>query len=116
MRCSLLKVVFGFALLGLAGSALAADTNGPASFDEAIRAFPKEATNYLARGTAYAQIQDWDKAIDDLIEAARLKPADAAAHEWLGAIYIAKSDLDLAISHLSRAIQLNGTNASTYLN
>src|SRR5262245_7860083 len=82
------KLLFCFAILFIAGSAAANDTNRAiADHTEAIRRDPKNANAYYNRGNAHSDKGDTDRAIADYTAAIRLDPTHANAHYNRGNAY-----------------------------
>jgi tetratricopeptide (TPR) repeat protein len=70
---------------------------------------------YQARGTAYAEKNDLDKAIADYGEAIRLDPTNARLYELRGVAHASrKGDFAMAIADFSEVIRLNPNSGSEY--
>jgi tetratricopeptide (TPR) repeat protein len=69
---------------------------------------------YYNRGSAFFRNGDFDHAIADYGEAARLNPGDPDCFISLGRSYEAKADDDMAIRNYTRAIALDPANAAAY--
>jgi tetratricopeptide (TPR) repeat protein len=74
------------------------------------------AQSYVARGLAYADDDDLDRALADYDEAIRLDSKYAAAFNNRGDVYWKKEDFKQAVADYSRAIELDPTNVSFLLN
>jgi tetratricopeptide (TPR) repeat protein len=72
------------------------------------------ATLYFNRGNAYRRKGNYDPAISDLDEAARLNPKDADVYWVRGSAYLGKNDYDHAIQDLSLAIRLGSRRPGTF--
>ncbi len=70
--------------------------------DDLLRA----ADDYFARGNAFDESQDRERAIREWQEAVHLNPEHAAAHFNLGIAFSEEGETDLAIEHLREAIRL----------
>jgi tetratricopeptide (TPR) repeat protein len=68
-----------------------------------------------ARGEAYVQKEEWDKAIADFTEAIRLDPEDAQYWCFRGRAYQRKGELDSAIADYSEAARLTPKDIHPYL-
>jgi tetratricopeptide (TPR) repeat protein len=62
--------------------------------------------DYLARGRAYRELKQLDKAIADYNEAVRLNPQNALAYSALGSAYMDKDDLPHSVAAYGEAIKL----------
>jgi tetratricopeptide (TPR) repeat protein len=80
------------------------------------REHPSSGADYLTRGISYGQRGNYDRALEDLHEAARLEPACAEAYYWRGLTYAFKQEYALAIQDFDRAAELQPGEALTYLN
>jgi len=69
---------------------------------------------YYNRGNARAGKKEWDLAIADYTEAARLDPSDAAIWNNRGITYAQLQQFDQALSDLSEAIRLNPQHATAF--
>ncbi len=58
------------------------------------------------RGRAYAHRRDYDRAIRDYTQAARLNPSDPNVFDGLGFAYWHKSDYDRTIENYDQALRL----------
>ena len=87
---------------------------------EVIRIDPTDtsvvAQAHYNRGVAYAQGDDYDRAIEDYTKAMELNPNLAEAHHNRGVTYGKKEEYDLAIGDFNRAIELNPNLAEAYYN
>ena len=74
--------------------------------DSAVAEKPTDAAGYSARGVAFLRRHDFDHAIADFSEAARLEPL-AAKHVYdRGAAYYEKGEDDLALKDFDQALRL----------
>jgi tetratricopeptide (TPR) repeat protein len=71
---------------------------------------------FFNRAIAYANKQDYDRAIEDYGEAIRLNPNNAGAFNNRGFAYANKQDYDRAIEDYGQAIQLNPNNSGAFFN
>ena len=77
---------------------------------------PKDATAFLARGSAWALKGEYDKAIQDFDEAIRLEPNRGDAFNNRGDAWDAKQEYDKAIRDFDEAIRLNPNDDDAFLN
>jgi tetratricopeptide (TPR) repeat protein len=87
--------------------------------DSAIRLDEKLGEAYLYRGHAKMQLEDYDLAIEDLLEANRLMQqgsgeANAQAHAMLGKIYFIKKDYTESIYNYSFAVDFYNAHIRRY--
>ncbi len=122
MRLLLLGAMLGVALAGPAFADQASDSAATcgdrvATPDQRIAACswlipsglldPKGlATVYFNRGNAFGAKADYDHAIQDFDQAARLNPGDAPTFAGRGLAYAHKNDFDHAIDDFSQSLQL----------
>jgi tetratricopeptide (TPR) repeat protein len=76
----------------------------------------KRAGAYMNRGTTYALMRDYDRAIADLDQAIRLDTRYSKAYTNRGAVYDKKGDYERAIADLDQAIRLNPKNTDAFGN
>jgi tetratricopeptide (TPR) repeat protein len=69
---------------------------------------------YFNRGNAYRRKGNYDRAIPDLDQAARLNPKDADVYWVRGRAYLDKNDYDHAIQDLNQAILLDSERPGTF--
>ena len=69
-----------------------------AACTEALSRFPKNATLYYNRASAYYETGDLDRAIADYTRAIEIDPAYGLAYTHRGDIYQRKDDFDSAIA------------------
>lgn len=74
---------------------------------QAADANPASAEAFLELGKAYRDASKYDKAVESLISAHRLKPVDAIINRELGVTYSKQNKLELAINFLREAVRLN---------
>ena len=68
------------------------------------------------RGLAYADKEDYDRAIADYDKALELDPKDATAYNNRGFTYDKKGDYDKAIADYNKALELDPKDATAYNN
>lgn len=86
-------------------------------FNAAINIVPDYGNAYYNRGTAYIQLRQYQKAIDDFTRAIDLKPYDAVyAYDNRGAVYYSLGRFREAIADYSEAIRLKEDDAEAYYN
>ncbi len=83
--------------------------NAVDAYDESLMRYPQNAMAHAARGLAEIELNQWDDALADFLEAARLDPNLAASYEGLGKVYIEKGDFGSAVASLETAIELDDT-------
>lgn len=71
--------------------------------------FPKFIEGYLSRGTLYNQLQKWEKATSDFIEALSICPTEATGFIGLADSYIGNGDSKGAIKMLEKALSCPGS-------
>ena len=74
--------------------------------DVGIAALPADAEAYLYRGIAYAQLEQFDKALADLERARSLDPTSGRVHYNLGVVAGRRGEGEAALEHFDRAYQL----------
>ncbi|MDQ6870065.1 MAG: tetratricopeptide repeat protein [Pseudomonadota bacterium] len=79
------------------------------AFDEAIGLDPMSAPSYEARGEAYSDKREWDRAIDDFTKAIALDPEYGRSYCYChrGGAYLQKGEWNRAIEDFTKAIGLN---------
>ncbi len=77
---------------------------------------PNKARGYNARGVAYSNKGQYEKAIGDFNAALRIYPKYASAYNNRGDAYNNKGELDKAILDFTRAITINPNYADAYYN
>ena len=87
-----------------------------ASFTDAIKINPRDASYYDSRGSAYAKKRDYDRAIIDYTEAIRLSPRRADFYINRGDAYLDKGAHSRAVADYTEAIRLDPKNADYYCN
>jgi tetratricopeptide (TPR) repeat protein len=87
-----------------------------ATFSEAIRLRPDDASAFDSRGNAYESKGDHDRAIADYNEAIRLTPNYAVAFNNRGIAYAHKGNLYRAIADYNEAIRLKPNYALAFCN
>jgi tetratricopeptide (TPR) repeat protein len=63
--------------------------------------------DYVARGLAWAQKRDYDRAIADYTEALRVNPKDAKAYTYRAVAWSNKNNYERAVADYSEAIRIN---------
>jgi serine/threonine protein kinase/Flp pilus assembly protein TadD len=90
------------------------------NWDKAIKSYTKsidiepDSNDYLARGQAYLELKDADRAMADFVAAVRLNPNNARAYVELGDAYLDKDHLSHAIEAYSEAVRICTSDASAY--
>ncbi|MBR1806299.1 MAG: tetratricopeptide repeat protein [Selenomonadaceae bacterium] len=93
------------------------DFNGAAKlFDEAIQLNPNNADAWRGRGTAYAGLKQYERAIQDYDKAIQLNPNLYQAYNNRGNAYNELGQHERAIQDYNKAIQLNPNYATMYYN
>jgi tetratricopeptide (TPR) repeat protein len=85
-------------------------------YARAIKLGPEYATAYYERGNAYAELQDYARAIEEYGQAIALNPRYAPAYNNRGNAYYNLQDYRRAIEDYGRAIELDPENARAYNN
>jgi eukaryotic-like serine/threonine-protein kinase len=80
-----------------------------------LRLEPDRGDCYLGRGFMNLLLKDFDAALDDLREAARLLPKNEMPHYLAGVIHLGRRNYDRALPALERAIELKPTFPKPYL-
>jgi uncharacterized caspase-like protein len=83
-------------------------------FKSAIAFEPTDAAGFLARGKAYQDKGDYDRAITDFHKAMQLEPKNVATFRSAGEAYYEKGDYDQAITYFSRTILLEPEDALAF--
>src|SRR5262245_20900068 len=81
---------------------------------ERIRQFPRDASAYFNRGSAYLSEGDLDRAIADQTRVIQLDPAYAAAYLKRGMALEGKDQHDRAFDDYSKAIEVNPRYSGAY--
>ncbi|MCX5702369.1 MAG: tetratricopeptide repeat protein [Candidatus Omnitrophica bacterium] len=81
-----------------------------------IKLSPNKAGPYVNLGIAFANRQEYDKAIADLNQAIRLNSNYAEAYNARGFVFIKKQEYDKAIADLNQAIRLVSNYVEAYNN
>lgn len=74
---------------------------------ERVRQFPRDATAFFNRGSAYLAKGDLDRAIADNSKVIEIDPAYATAYYNRGIAYEKRDQLDPAIADLDKAVEIN---------
>jgi tetratricopeptide (TPR) repeat protein len=74
------------------------------------------AESYVAEGARYAELRQYDKAVDAFKHAIALNPSLASAHLGLGSMYHNMGRLSDALEPLTTAVRLDPKNAIAHLN
>jgi tetratricopeptide (TPR) repeat protein len=80
-----------------------------------LRLEPDRGDCYLGRGFINLLLKDFDAALDDLREGARLLPKDEMPHYLAGVIHLGRRDYDRALPALEKAVELKPTFPKPYL-
>jgi len=83
---------------------------------KAIELSPEDALTYYNRGTAYFNLVEFQKAIDDFTKAIELSPNDTNAYLSRGVVYIVFEEHQKAIDDFANIIKLNPKDAQAYHN
>lgn len=86
------------------------------AFSEALALDAASAETHLARGDAYREAREFDRAIDDYTESLRLRPMEPLAFHGRGDAHFGKRDYDRAIDDYTEALRLDPKNAVTLNN
>ena len=84
------------------------------TFSKAILLNSNYTVAYANRGTAYAQKEDWDHAIEDLVKATQLGPPSSYTYGLLGWIYDRRGNRLLADEHFQEALELDPNNSAIH--
>jgi tetratricopeptide (TPR) repeat protein len=76
---------------------------------------PKSAEDYIVRGHARGEREEYAKAVADLTEAIRLDPKSASAHNIRGFYCREMKEYDRAIADFTEAIRLNRRSPNAYV-
>ena len=77
---------------------------------------PNKSRPYYCRGSAYAKLEKWDKAIADFSSAIRIFPNYSFAYANRGVAYGKRKEWDKSISDQSAAIAIDSKHATAYFN
>jgi tetratricopeptide (TPR) repeat protein len=72
-----------------------------------VRQFPKDATAFFNRGSAYLSKGDLDRAIDDYTRVIQIDPAYSPAYYHRGIAYESREQYDEAIADFSKSVEIN---------
>lgn len=86
-----------------------------AALDQAVSRKPNEASLYFERAEAYAELEEFDKAVADHDKAVSLLPG-AITFIARGCLYTRMGDFNSALADFERAIQAEPTNPMAYAN
>jgi len=84
------------------------------AYSEAIVLMPEEVRSYLNRGSAYIELQLYDKAINDYNTVIAMDPDNSEAYHNRGRAYLHKGFFDTAILDCNKALTLDPHMALTY--
>lgn len=70
---------------------------------------------FESRGRAFAHRHDYDRAIQDYTQAARLKPSNPNVFDGLGSAYWQKGDYDRTIENYDQALRLRPVDANALI-
>ena len=91
--------------------------NGIILWTDAIEKYPDGiSTSYNDRGAEYANLNQWDKAIDDYTRAIGIEPNYVKTYSNRGNAYAKLGQWDKVVSDLSLAIGIDPGNKESYLN
>lgn len=85
-------------------------------WSEVIEADSDDSAAYIARGLAYRELRDYDKAIADYSQALRIEPKSLSAYLNRGSVWSKKGEYDKAIEDFTEAIRLDPKYAGAYSN
>jgi len=84
-------------------------------YDESLK-LEEYAEAYNNRGNAYAELNEYERAIEDFSKAIELNPALAEAYNNRGLAYAELNKYERAIEDYNKAIELNPNDAEAYAN
>ena len=87
-----------------------------AAYTTKIQYSPYDASTYVKQGNCYAEIQEFDCAIETFSKAILLNSNYTVAYFNRGVAYQSKGQVDCAIEDYTKAIQLNSDYADAYYN
>ena len=67
--------------------------------------YKADANFYFMLGTSYLRLEQYDKAVSNLVKGIKLNPDDAKAHNNLGIVYEKKGEYDRAIACCKKGIE-----------
>ncbi len=85
------------------------------SFTDAINIFPRNAYGYFDRGTAYNELHENQKALDDFNKSIEIAP-NHFAYNNRGKINFEMKNFNAALEDFNKAIQVNPNDATAYYN
>ncbi len=86
------------------------------SFSAAIELAPSDCGGYLGRSHARAELEEFDGALADSVEAIKLSPNNPRCHDAHGIVLMGKRDYAAAIQALTKAIELSDNKAAPLCN
>lgn len=89
-------------------------TNAISNFDNALRQNPKLIQVYFYRAEAYANLADFDKALEDISTYSDIVPDEPNAHWMKASLYAIKQNFNKSIIEYGKTIELLGNNYQLY--
>jgi tetratricopeptide (TPR) repeat protein len=90
-------------------------SDGPPEDDMDLAVIPSTAAEFSRRGVTFLNRQDYDRAIADFSEAARLEPKEGKHYYNRGAARVRKGDDTSALADFNEALRLNPQDSLAYL-
>ena len=103
------------AVLAIAGEKKEKLLEGVSHLEKALNIYPKFLQAVLRLGTAYMDLQQWDKAEKALIRALEIDPKAANAYFALGEVYLRQKKYDLAEKALTDGIAIEARSPQSHL-
>lgn len=95
--------------------AAAGQENNIESLTQVIEQNPRDANAYNLRGTAYGQIGDYQKAMDDFNTALKVNPDFPQAYANRALVFVRIEKYNRALADYDRALQINPQYAAAYV-
>ncbi|HEV3122184.1 MAG TPA: tetratricopeptide repeat protein [Isosphaeraceae bacterium] len=86
-----------------------------ADWSEAIQRAPSKASFYFERGAISMELEDWDHAIEDFDQVAKLDPSDRRVLAALGKAHRAKGHLATSLTYCNEAVRSSPNSPWCYL-
>ncbi len=90
--------------------------NSISLWDDVIKKYPISAVAYNNRGTAKADLGDYQSAIIDFTNSISIQPYDPGAHNNRGVSYIEVKEYQLALADFQQSIKLDANYLKAYFN